>query len=737
MVDSMPQAAAPPGEAPSVHGAGAAPGGTGADAAWADEARRRLLAGDDEGVLALDGGRTPGGEVARLMGLAALRQGRAAEAEAFFEAARADLGAADVGLTVALGGTALAAGDLETAEARFRAAQAEAPHAAAAAVGLAETLTRRGDADGAVAAWRHAVGALSTAAPARFDSWMLSLPADVGVAPMLSVTRALAASPARDQAAFLARRVLTVAPGNAAARALWDALRAPADAPPDAPPDAPTDAPTDAPVNAGAETAAGIETQTGPAATRTTDDTSPALAETDATTDDATAATLLTLRAEVLCQAERAEDAAAAARAAIDRDPAAAAPWHALATALEALGAEDEAIAAHLAAVLRAPTDPAGHQGLARALERRNLLDSAVERWGLAVAADPEGPDGHLGLAEALLKGGVYRDGWDEHEWRVLHTDRPAGSFAQPAWSGEPLGGGRLLVWRERQDLAEEVLALRLAPAAARATGGALLLEVAPALVTACARAFPDAVVIPAADPPHPETRAEDVVSQVPVGSLARLLGGEPSALVGDGPTLEADPARVAALSDALRKDGPETLLVGLAWRAGPLGAEDSPGACPEAPDWADWRPLFSVPGVRVVPLQAGTEATADLARLRDDHDIALTLEPALAARTDGAAAGEGEDAIEALLALVDAMDAVVTVDSTVAHLAGALSVPGIVLLPFAASWPWGMAGTRTPWYPSLRLARQVAPGAWRAPVGRAAQALARFRADAPSGADS
>ncbi len=724
MVDPIPQAPAGPGEASAVHGSSTAADGTEANAARVDEARRRLLAGDDEGVLALGGEIAPAGEVARLMGLAALRQGRAAEAEALFEAARAELGATDVGLTVALGGTALAAGDLETAEARFRAAQAEAPHAAAAAVGLAETLTRRGDTGGAVAAWRHAVGALSAATPARFDSWMLSLPADVGVAPMLAVARALAVSPARDQGAFVARRVLTVAPGDAAARALWDALRPPAAAP------------AAARVMAGTETEAEgkAEAEVGTkAATRPVHHESPAQADADA----ATAATLLTLRAEALCQAERAEDAAAAARAAIDRDPTAAAPWHALATALETLGAEDEAIAAHLAAVLRAPTDPAGHQGLARALERRNLLDSAIERWGMAVAADPEGPDGHLGLAEALLKGGAYRDGWDEHEWRVLHTDRPAGSFAQPAWSGEPLGGGRLLVWRERQGLAEEVLALRLAPAAARATGGALLLEVTPALVTACARACPDAVVIPAADPPHPETRAEDVVSQVPVGSLARLLGGEPSTLVDDGPTLEADPARVAALSDALRDGQSDSLLVGLAWRAGPLGADESPGGCPEAPDWADWRPLFSVPGVRLVPLQAGAEAAADLVRLRDDHDIALPLEPVLAACADGVAAGEGEDALDALLALVGAMDVVVTVDSTLAHLAGALSVPGIVLLPFAASWPWGVAGTRMPWYPSLRLARQVAPGAWGSPVGRAAQALARFRADDPSGADS
>ena len=740
MVDPTPQTALLSGEAPPDQGSGAGPAATAPDTTMVDEARRRLLAGDDEGVLALGTEDAPVGELARLMGLAALRQGRADAAGALFEAARTDLGAADLGVTVALGGCALAAGDLEAAEAHFRAALAEAPHATAAAVGLAETLTRGGDAEDAAAAWRRAVGTLTAATPARFDSWMLGLPADVGVAPLLEVALALANTPSRDHCAPLVRRVLTVAPHSAPAQDLWQALHGPIEAatepPPETPVGATVNAPTEAPVNSESDRE---QTRAAESESPVLADAEQALADAEAAEDLGTAATLLTLRAQVLCQAERMEEAVAAARAAIDRDPTAAAPWQALAMAQEALGAEDEAFAAHLAAVLRAPDDPAGHQGLARALERRNLLDSAIERWGLAVTADPENPEGHLGLADAMLRRGDYREGWDEHEWRVLQTDRPAGSFGQPAWSGEPLDGRRLLVWRERQGLAEEVLALRLAPAAARATGGALLLEVAPALVAACARALPQATVIPAADPPHPETHAEDVVSQVPVGSLARLLGGDPAALVDDGPTLEADPARIAAVSDAVRAGDPDTLMVGLAWRAGPLGADDPPGACPQAPDWAEWLPLFSVPGVRFVPLQGGPEAGADLARLRGDHGVDLMLDaaPVFTGRTGTAAGdhtddGHGDDALETLLATMSALDAVVTVDNTLAHLTGALMVPGIVLLPFAASWPWGVAGTRTPWYPSLRVARQVAPGVWGPPMARVAQALARFRADDP-----
>jgi len=617
------------------------------------------------------------------------------------------------GLSVTLGGRALAAGDLDGAETHFRDALRGAPDAVAAAVGLAETLSRRGD-PGAIAAWRYAAGALAAALPVGLDAWMAALPPDTGLDAVRGVAEALARSPARDRAGALAERLLAMAPNDPALRALVDGASetAPAEAEEVPLPEAVTPDPEPYPrlqpePEPEPESAPGAE----PEPTPEPDTTEP----------------------------PPAEGPEADALAAIARDPGAAGPWRALAGLLDAQDAPDEVFAARLAVVMRDSGDAAAHMALARECERRGLLDEAVERWGRAVAAESETAEAHLGLARALLTRSDSREGWDEFDWRFARTDRPPGSFVQPEWRGDPVEGGGLLIWHERLTLAEELLFLRLVPAAARVAAAPVTLEVRPALTVACGRALPESLMVPAADPPYPDTRAHTLAVQAPLGGLAALLGGDPATLVDDTPTLEADPDQADALAEAMRGPDPETLLVGVAWRPG--SADDSmaasAGALAAPPDWRAWRPLFATPGVRFVPLHAGATADDDLARLRAEHGIRLVQDAVLAAAPAGNEGPEpGAETLEALVTLVGALDAVVVVDGIAAHIAGSMGVPGIVLLPFAARWPWGAAGTRMPWYPSLRLARAPVPGAWGSPMDRAAQALARLRDEAPSGGD-
>ncbi|MBB4285223.1 tetratricopeptide repeat protein [Roseospira goensis] len=800
LADDRPVAAGPPARDPDPHpdpypDAGTAepptdPAGTQTVHA-VTQARRLFAAGDDSGVRALaDALETEPlprnrGNLMRMIGLAALRQGDAADGRDWLEAARDDLGDDDVALSVALGGACLADGSPGTAEAHFRYALARVPNAVGACVGLACALEGLNDRAGALVAWRHAVAALVTLTPSTADPWMLGLPSGVARGPVTEMAAALHEAGDEAGADRLLTRLAALFPADA------DILEVRAQVPqtgaetgPDhtadaehgllveAGPDGPralmdqaheaseaghreaarqlyqragalavaAPSPLDDDLAALALGAADALRRLGDPGTATGllerlaehrpddpevtreralslqagGDAEAALAlveRTEASLGRTRHVPLLLVHAGLLHQLGRLDEAAGVCARAVAADPAAAAPYRDLAQILEQAQRPDEAMAACHAALLRDPAQTWCRSLIARVLESRNQLDPAIEHHGRVLDSDPDSPDAHLALALALLKRGDWTDGWEEYEWRVLKTDRPPDSFGQRPWEGEPLDGRRLLIWHEMQGVVEELMFLRLAPAAARLANGPLVIEADPRLVPLLARGMPDVTVVPVADPPAEAVHAPDVVAQVPFGSLPRLVAPEPAAGVTGRPTIAADEGRAAALRERYLADG-EALLVGLCWsplgsrrrreRRVPLSALD---------------PLFALEGVRFVALQPGS-ARAKLERLRAERTLDAVIDPEIDAATD----------LDGLAAQITACDMVVSADALVAHLTGSLAVPGLLLLPFAADWRWGLSGTRTPWYPSLRLARQTVPRDWSRPVARAAAAVTHYR---------
>jgi len=438
----------------------------------------------------------------------------------------------------------------------------------------------------------------------------------------------------------------------------------------------------------------------------------------------ATNGPLLAVWASLLSGQGRPDDTMAVAEGAITANPKESEAWRTLAQAHEQAGRLDDALMASHGAVIRNPSFAWGHGLIARLLEQRNQIDPAIARYRLAQAIDPGNPDAHLALALALLKRGDWEEGWDAYEWRLPKTGRPAGTFSAPAWNGQALDGRTLLICHERQGVAEALMFLRLAPAAGRQAGGSLVLEVDRRMVPLVTRAMPDATVVAAADPPAPETRTSDIAAQAPFASLPRLTGPDPAAGVTPAPTIAADETRVTALRAQYlaMSDTPARLLVGLSWT--PLDARKYPDRV--AP-WSDWAPLFAVPGVRFVSVQPGA-VESDLDRLKTELKADVIRDPVI--DTDSAD-------LDGRAAQVAAMDMVITIDGLIAHLAGALAVPGIVLLPFTPDWRWGLSGTRSVWHPSLRLARQTMPGDWSGPMRRAALALGGYRDAAQASRDS
>ena len=350
------------------------------------------------------------------------------------------------------------------------------------------------------------------------------------------------------------------------------------------------------------------------------------------------------------------------------------------------------------------------YASLGAVLTAEGRLAEAVAACTSAIATAPAHAPAHWNRAIARLLAGDLEGGFEDAEWRKRHP-RFAADFialtqpegAMPEWQGEPLRGRHLLV-HAGQGMGDTIMFARyLAPLATRAAeqgGGRITLACAASLVPLLERQGIRAVPRAEGLPPH-----DLWVDQM---SLPRLLappmtGIEP--LPRTQGYLAADPERVAAW----RREIGLGVRIGLVWAGNPAHSNDRHRSLPLGAAPRLLRPVHrlaaAVPRLRLVGLQHGPRH-AELAPLGIPD-----LSPALADWSETAA-------------LVSALDLVITVDTAVAHLAGALGRPAWVMLPHAPDWRWQLNRPDSPWYASLRLFRQAVPGDWDSVVRAAAAAL-------------
>jgi tetratricopeptide (TPR) repeat protein len=320
-----------------------------------------------------------------------------------------------------------------------------------------------------------------------------------------------------------------------------------------------------------------------------------------------------------------------------------------------------------------------------------------------AVAADPGSVRAHFNLAVAYLLGGRFREGWTEFEWRMRDRARAA-EFryaALPAWDGGRFDGKRLFVSNE-QGLGDAIFVARYLPMVA-ALGGETIVETPPELRGLFAR-MPGVTAYDAARGPYP---ADAIDLQCPAFSLPRAFGTVESSIPHAVPYVRAGEGAIARWRERLRLR-PDTLNAGIVWAGSQRHRLDRFRSC----SLRDVEPLGSVEGVRWFSLQKGPHE-ADLAGAR------FRPEPL------GAQIADFDDTA----AIVSQLDLVVTVDTSVAHLAGALAVPVWTLLGLGTDWRWQLGRDDSPWYPTMRLFRQ-STGRWETAVAAVAAALQTFARD-------
>ncbi len=410
--------------------------------------------------------------------------------------------------------------------------------------------------------------------------------------------------------------------------------------------------------------------------------------------------------AAVLMETGRPAEAAASCRAALAAAPDHAAAHSNLGNALRKLGALEEAEAACRRAIALDPDLAEAHSNLGVVLHDRARLDDSVAAYRRAIALRPDFAQAHCQLGIGLLLQGKFEEGAVEYDWHLELRPPAIVTAGRPRWEGQAVPGQTILL-HAGQGLGDAIQFVRYAPAIRARCGRTVLVCRRPLVRLLASAPGVDAVVCD--DEPVP-----DFDCHAPLMGLLRSMGTRLETIPGGVPYLAADPL-LAARRFADLPAGREP-LVGLVWAGNPRHKNDRNRSI----SLDLLAPLLDVPGVRFVSLQVG-ERASDMAR--PAPGAMLDLSPRL------------ED-FAATAAAVSRLDLVISVDTAMAHLAGALAKPVWVMLPFVPDWRWLWQRPDSPWYPTMRLFRQAARGAWMPVVAELCAALRAFaegrRAAAP-----
>jgi tetratricopeptide (TPR) repeat protein len=391
----------------------------------------------------------------------------------------------------------------------------------------------------------------------------------------------------------------------------------------------------------------------------------------------------------------RHQEAADCARRALALDPNYAQAYYNLANVQRNLGQWDEAVANYRRALALKRDWREAENNLGNTFCSAGRFAEAENLFADVLARRPDDPLAHWNVALALLRRGDLERGLKEYEsrWQIPELRLNRLRDARPEWDGGEIKGRRILVYAE-QGLGDSIQFARYIPFLAGRGAGVVVncqKELAGLLggiagVTEC-HAHPGA-----------KNSRWDLHCSLP--SLPRLMGTTLATIPASVPYLRADPAKAALWRNRLEGTGKRK--IGVAWAGSPRHPSDEQRSV-RLDRLADlWRS-----DIRMVSLQKGQgrEQIGPSGLALDDWTEEL-------------------DDFADTAALVENLDLIVTVDTAVAHLAGAMGKEVWVLLPFVPDWRWMLEREDSPWYPTMRLFRQEKTGDWSGPIGRIAEAL-------------
>lgn len=373
-----------------------------------------------------------------------------------------------------------------------------------------------------------------------------------------------------------------------------------------------------------------------------------------------------------------------------------------------ALGDAEQFVEAvdHLQHVIATEPERAeAYNSLGYLLSRQRQPQKAVEYYERAIQLQPDYAQAHFNLGVTLLQLGDYRRGLVEYDWRWRTEQFTPFQAPHPQWDGQPIPDKTLLIHTE-QGAGDAVQFARYLPLAAQRCKKIILVcrgDLIPLFAT-----IPGVAEIRKAG----RINVAEFDTYLPLLSLPRVFGTTLETIPAAVPYLDIHAVRrrkggegSPSLSQFSSLSGTDRFKVGLVWAGSPTHQNDRHRSC----QLRDFLPVLHTPGCEFYSVQKG-ERSREIGELPAGitvHDLAPLL-------------GDYGD----LAVLLEQLDLVITVDTSVAHVTGALGKPVWTLLSYVPDWRWMLEGETTPWYPTMRLFRQAQPGDWAGVMARVAQAL-------------
>ncbi len=390
-------------------------------------------------------------------------------------------------------------------------------------------------------------------------------------------------------------------------------------------------------------------------------------------------------------------------RKALDLNPELAEAYNNLGIALNEKGLIEEGIENYKLALRFNPHFAQVYYNLGIAFRQLGILDAAIDNYQKAISLKSGYADAHWNYALALLADGKFTKGWKEYEWRFRKKDQntiyPYIPIL-PRWNGLSFAGKRLLI-HDEQGLGDTIQFVRYIPMV-KALGGTVIFETRKPLLKIL-RGFPgiDELV----------ERSNDKAAYtgcdlyMPLLSLPGILNTTVATIPDKVPYLYTDSGKKDYWQGRLKGDG---FKVGLVWagKAGHLNDKNRSLTLEQL------LPLLSIDGISFYGLQKG--------------DTTEYINSAANELLEGNFGREFKDFSDTA-GIIDNLDLVISVDTAVAHLAGAMGKPVWTLLPFAPDWRWMLDRANSPWYPTMRLFRQKKPGDWDEVIKTAANKLSLY----------
>jgi tetratricopeptide (TPR) repeat protein len=348
----------------------------------------------------------------------------------------------------------------------------------------------------------------------------------------------------------------------------------------------------------------------------------------------------------------------------------------------------EEALANYDTAIRLKPDFAEAYSNRGLTLTDMKQFDAALESYDKAIALKPDFADSYWNKSYILLLTGQFEQGWHFYEWRKkLSRSVPGCTHTQPLWLGEGDLAGNTLLIESEQGYGDVIQFSRYAQLAA-ARGAKVVLSVPDKLVRLMKS------LTPAVDITDSRSAAADFDFHIPLLSMPMALKTDQDSIPAAPIYLRAEPNRVAKWNARIGNDG---YKIGICWQGSKLGAViGKPFSLRQFSDVA------KIPNVRLISLQKG-----------DGVEQLQDLPPDLRVESLGEDFDSGPDAFVDAAAVMECLDLIITTDTSIAHLGGALGRPTWVLLKYMPDWRWFLDRSDSPWYPTMRLFRQAAYDSW------------------------